>query len=86
MKKSEFFRKMDGSDERGRFDGRKSTRDLHRRLCIAAQVFVQSYKGCGNEKTKKRMAVLTTIRFLTMGYHQSISRAAFRVARTGVTS
>jgi len=29
-----YFRKMDGSDERTRLDGRKTNRTLHAKLCI----------------------------------------------------
>ena len=60
-------------------------------MCTTAQVFVHSDKGCEIEnrkkedqflgKTKKRMAVITAIRFLTMGYNQSISREALRAVQ-----
>lgn len=63
-------------------------------MCTAAQVIVHSDKECDAEngkkedqflgKTKQRMAVITTIRCLTMAYNQSISREALRVVQARV--
>jgi hypothetical protein len=41
-------------------------------MCMAAQFSVHSNNGCEDEKTKKRTAVFTTIRFFLVGYNESI--------------